>query len=66
MGECKQTFSPRLMHVIPSGPVTTMGQDYILIESGCRMQLFNKKQENQCSKVDPNMSEAKNSYIEQQ
>lgn len=53
MGECKQTFSPRLMHVLPFGPVTTIGQDYILIESGCRMQLHSKQQENQC-KIDHN------------
>lgn len=34
-GECTQTYVPYLFLVIPLGPVTLTGQDYILVESGC-------------------------------
>ncbi len=34
-GECKQTYVPFLFLVIPLGPVTLTGQDYVLVESGC-------------------------------
>lgn len=34
-GECIQTFVPYLFLVIPLGPVTLTGQDYVLVESGC-------------------------------
>ncbi|TRY77088.1 hypothetical protein TCAL_02702 [Tigriopus californicus] len=34
-GECVQTFIPYLFLVIPLGPVTLTGQDYVLVESGC-------------------------------
>ena len=34
-GECVQTFIPHLFLVIPLGPVTLTGQDYVLVESGC-------------------------------
>nr|CAD7601983.1 unnamed protein product [Timema genevievae] len=34
-GECKQTYVPYLFLVIPLGPVTLTGQDYVLVESGC-------------------------------
>ncbi|XKL61333.1 hypothetical protein PGB90_008390 [Kerria lacca] len=34
-GECTQTFVPYLFLVIPLGPVTLTGQDYVLVESGC-------------------------------
>ncbi|XP_049840203.1 uncharacterized protein LOC126284968 [Schistocerca gregaria] len=34
-GECTQTYVPYLFLVIPLGPVTLTGQDYVLVESGC-------------------------------
>lgn len=34
-GECVQTYVPYLFLVIPLGPVTLTGQDYVLVESGC-------------------------------
>lgn len=34
-GECVQTYTPHLFLVIPLGPVTLTGQDYVLVESGC-------------------------------
>lgn len=34
-GECIQTYIPYLFLVIPLGPVTLTGQDYVLVESGC-------------------------------
>jgi len=34
-GECIQTYVPYLFLVIPLGPVTLTGQDYVLVESGC-------------------------------
>lgn len=34
-GECMQTYVPYLFLVIPLGPVTLTGQDYVLVESGC-------------------------------
>lgn len=34
-GECVQTYTPYLFLVIPLGPVTLTGQDYVLVESGC-------------------------------
>ncbi|CAO1327792.1 unnamed protein product [Diamesa hyperborea] len=34
-GDCVQTYVPYLFLVIPLGPVTLTGQDYILVESGC-------------------------------
>lgn len=34
-GECVQTYIPYLFLVIPLGPVTLTGQDYVLVESGC-------------------------------
>lgn len=34
-GECVQTFTPYLFLVIPLGPVTLTGQDYVMVESGC-------------------------------
>ncbi|CAL8125491.1 unnamed protein product [Orchesella dallaii] len=34
-GECVQTYLPYLFLVIPLGPVTLTGQDYVLVESGC-------------------------------
>ena len=34
-GECVQAFIPHLFLVIPLGPVTLTGQDYVLVESGC-------------------------------
>lgn len=34
-GECTQTYIPYLFLVIPLGPVTLTGQDYVLVESGC-------------------------------
>ena len=33
--ECVQTYLPYLFFVIPLGPVTLTGQDYVLVESGC-------------------------------
>ena len=30
-----QTYTPHLFLVIPLGPVTLTGQDYVLVESGC-------------------------------
>lgn len=33
-GDCVQTYVPYLFLVIPLGPVTLTGQDYILVESG--------------------------------
>jgi len=30
-----QTYVPYLFLVIPLGPVTLTGQDYVLVESGC-------------------------------
>lgn len=37
-GSCKQTFTPYLFLVIPLGPVTLTGQDYVMVESGCACQ----------------------------
>lgn len=34
-GECVQTYVPYLFLVIPLGPVTLTGQDYVLVENGC-------------------------------
>ncbi|KAF4526351.1 hypothetical protein B566_EDAN014088 [Ephemera danica] len=34
-GSCTQTYVPYLFLVIPLGPVTLTGQDYVLVESGC-------------------------------
>jgi len=34
-GDCVQTYVPYLFLVIPLGPVTMTGQDYVLVESGC-------------------------------
>ncbi|KAK2715101.1 hypothetical protein QYM36_009928 [Artemia franciscana] len=34
-GDCVQTYVPYLFLVIPLGPVTLTGQDYVLVESGC-------------------------------
>ena len=34
-GQCTQTYVPYLFLVIPLGPVTLTGQDYVLVESGC-------------------------------
>ncbi|MCL4134753.1 UNVERIFIED_CONTAM: hypothetical protein GTU68_058810 [Idotea baltica] len=34
-GDCVQTYMPYLFLVIPLGPVTLTGQDYVLVESGC-------------------------------
>ncbi|XP_043274397.1 uncharacterized protein [Venturia canescens] len=34
-GECTQTYVPYLFLVLPLGPVTLTGQDYILVENGC-------------------------------
>lgn len=34
-GDCTQTYVPYLFLVIPLGPVTLTGQDYVLVESGC-------------------------------
>ncbi len=34
-GECVQNYVPYLFLVIPLGPVTLTGQDYVLVESGC-------------------------------
>ncbi|XP_077285420.1 uncharacterized protein LOC143910703 [Arctopsyche grandis] len=34
-GVCTQTYVPYLFLVIPLGPVTLTGQDYVLVESGC-------------------------------
>ena len=33
-----QTYVPYLFLVIPLGPVTLTGQDYVLVESGCVCQ----------------------------
>ncbi|CAL4076753.1 unnamed protein product [Meganyctiphanes norvegica] len=37
-GSCVQTYVPYLFLVIPLGPVTLTGQDYVLVESGCVCQ----------------------------
>ncbi|KAF2357038.1 Spaetzle, partial [Trinorchestia longiramus] len=37
-GKCTQTFTPYLFLVIPLGPVTLTGQDYVMVESGCACQ----------------------------
>ncbi|XP_045101895.1 uncharacterized protein LOC123498648 [Portunus trituberculatus] len=37
-GQCVQTYVPYLFLVIPLGPVTLTGQDYVLVESGCTCQ----------------------------
>ncbi|KAK3879771.1 hypothetical protein Pcinc_015690 [Petrolisthes cinctipes] len=37
-GKCAQTYVPYLFLVIPLGPVTLTGQDYVLVESGCACQ----------------------------
>ncbi|KAK8734729.1 hypothetical protein OTU49_005957 [Cherax quadricarinatus] len=37
-GTCVQTYVPYLFLVIPLGPVTLTGQDYVLVESGCVCQ----------------------------
>ncbi|XP_045604289.1 uncharacterized protein [Procambarus clarkii] len=37
-GACVQTYVPYLFLVIPLGPVTLTGQDYVLVESGCACQ----------------------------
>ncbi|XP_050713757.1 uncharacterized protein LOC126996881 [Eriocheir sinensis] len=37
-GQCVQTYVPYLFLVIPLGPVTLTGQDYVLVESGCACQ----------------------------
>ncbi|XP_042234268.1 uncharacterized protein LOC121874248 [Homarus americanus] len=37
-GKCVQTYVPYLFLVIPLGPVTLTGQDYVLVESGCTCQ----------------------------
>jgi len=37
-GECRQTFTPYLFLVLPLGPVTLTGQDYVMVESGCACQ----------------------------
>ncbi|XP_072941092.1 uncharacterized protein [Epargyreus clarus] len=34
-GSCTQTYVPYLFLVLPLGPVTLTGQDYVLVESGC-------------------------------
>ncbi|CAH2075067.1 unnamed protein product, partial [Iphiclides podalirius] len=34
-GTCTQTYVPYLFLVLPLGPVTLTGQDYVLVESGC-------------------------------
>ncbi|KAJ8732239.1 hypothetical protein PYW08_014969 [Mythimna loreyi] len=34
-GTCSQTYVPYLFLVLPLGPVTLTGQDYVLVESGC-------------------------------
>ncbi|KAL4706406.1 hypothetical protein ACJJTC_004176 [Scirpophaga incertulas] len=34
-GSCTQTYIPYLFLVLPLGPVTLTGQDYVLVESGC-------------------------------
>ncbi|GBP09304.1 hypothetical protein EVAR_5744_1 [Eumeta japonica] len=34
-GSCTQTYVPYLFLVLPLGPVTITGQDYVLVESGC-------------------------------
>ncbi|XP_028026475.1 uncharacterized protein LOC114240203 [Bombyx mandarina] len=34
-GTCTQTYVPYLFLVLPLGPVTFTGQDYVLVESGC-------------------------------
>ncbi|KAJ0180078.1 hypothetical protein K1T71_004669 [Dendrolimus kikuchii] len=34
-GSCVQTYMPYLFLVLPLGPVTLTGQDYVLVESGC-------------------------------
>ncbi|GAB6030674.1 hypothetical protein CHUAL_007529 [Chamberlinius hualienensis] len=34
-GRCTQTYVPYLFLVVPLGPVTLTGQDYVMVESGC-------------------------------
>ncbi|CAG9855942.1 unnamed protein product [Phyllotreta striolata] len=45
-GECTQTYVPYLFLVIPLGPVTLTGQDYVLVESGCVCRPKNAGQNN--------------------
>lgn len=45
-GECTQTYVPYLFLVIPLGPVTLTGQDYVLVESGCVCRPKNSAQIN--------------------
>lgn len=51
-GECTQTYVPYLFLVIPLGPVTLTGQDYVLVESGCVCRPKYSTQANQ----DPSVS----------
>lgn len=37
-GACRQTYTPYLFLVLPLGPVTLTGQDYVMVESGCACQ----------------------------
>ncbi len=47
-GECVQTYLPYLFLVIPLGPVTLTGQDYVLVESGCACRpKYAKREDNQ-------------------
>ncbi|XP_050307537.1 uncharacterized protein LOC126744222 [Anthonomus grandis grandis] len=50
-GECMQTYVPYLFLVIPLGPVTLTGQDYVLVESGCVCRPKNTASNQTLSKV---------------
>ena len=54
-GECVQTYVPYLFLVIPLGPVTLTGQDYVLVESGCtcRPKYSNQKDDPDPTKIVP-------------
>ncbi|KAJ8976216.1 hypothetical protein NQ317_008097 [Molorchus minor] len=50
-GDCTQTYVPYLFLVIPLGPVTLTGQDYVLVESGCVCRPKYASQSNQEASV---------------